>query len=67
MSAYFFTKLFFSSFFVLMFLAIIVAYMSDFFPWPSARRRVANALIGPLVLVASASMPLAILCGIWSL
>jgi hypothetical protein len=67
MSTYFFTKLFFSSFFVLMFLAIIVAYMSDYLRWSSAGRRIANELIGPLVLAASATMPLAILCGIWGL
>jgi small basic protein len=65
MSAYFFTKLFFSSFFVLMFLAILVAYMSDQLQTFSARRRVVNTLVGPLVLAASAAMPLAILCGIW--
>ena len=67
MSAYFFTKLLFSSFFVLTFLAIIVAYMSDGLQTFSAQRRVANALIGLLVLAASAAMPLAILCGIWGL
>jgi hypothetical protein len=67
MSAYFFTKLSFSSFFVLMFLAIIVAYISDNFAYRSATRRISNAVIGPLVLAASAAMPLAILCGIWGL
>jgi hypothetical protein len=67
MSAYFFTKLSFSSFFVLMFLAIIVAYISDNFAYRSAARRISNVIIGPLVLAASASLPLAILCGIWGL
>ena len=65
MSAYFFTKLYFSILITTSFLAIIVAYMSDGLPTFSAQRRVANALIGPLVLAASTAMPLAILCGIW--
>ena len=66
MSAYFFTKLFFSGFFVFGLLSILVAMFGDRYPKGHTIRETAFMTFVIFFTLCSVSVPLSIICAIWS-
>lgn len=65
MSAYFFTKLFFSGFFVFGLLSILVAIYGERYPKGHTIRETAFTAFVIFFTLGSVSIPLSIVCAIW--
>ena len=65
MPAYFFTKLFFTGFFVFGLLSILVAIFGDRYPRDHTIREAAFVAFVLFFTACSVSIPLSIICGIW--
>lgn len=65
MSAYFFTKFSFTSFFVCGFLSIIVAMIGDRYPRHHPAHEVLFVIFVVLFMATSMAIPFGIIAGIW--